>query len=100
MPRSGVSEADRAFFTALRDIVFANPFSAPRTRLIARLALFRILLSAAACLLLHRSLARRRMRIHAQAARSALEQRLHPRYARIRGWAVEPDGGFLDAASR
>ena len=38
MPRSGVSEADREFFTALRDIVFANPFSAPRTRLIARLA--------------------------------------------------------------
>jgi transcriptional regulator with AAA-type ATPase domain len=38
MPRSGVSEADREFFTALRDIVFANPFSAPRTRLVARLA--------------------------------------------------------------
>jgi transcriptional regulator with AAA-type ATPase domain len=35
---SGLTPADREFFAALGDVVFANPFSAQRARLIVRLA--------------------------------------------------------------
>jgi transcriptional regulator with AAA-type ATPase domain len=38
VPRRGLTEADREFFGALGDVVFGNPFSARRDRVIVRLA--------------------------------------------------------------
>ena len=62
-------------------------------------ALSRALLPAAARVLLHPALARRRVRIDAALARVALEQRLHARHARLRRGAMEPHGGLLHAAA-
>ena len=62
-------------------------------------ALPRAVLPAAARVLLHPPLARRRVRVDAALARVALEQRLHARHARLRRGAMEPHGGLLHAAA-
>src|SRR5258705_9098072 len=61
----------------------------PRSTLFPYTTLFRSLLPVAARVPFHRALARGRMRIDAALVRGAVEQRRHPRHARLRGRALE-----------